>query len=295
MFRKIFITFAVGFLAFASVSAVEDSTTVSTDVDETAAVEKSLPPELIGGSLLPGTSEGVKEAVKNQEGEDLNTAEKKLQWLQTTFIRNVISQLIGWTAALAVVFLIFGGYQYLTSVGNDEQIKSAHKTITWSLAGLLLALLAFAIVQILVNIKFDTAPSSNLLAADVSQILPLTEEGWDKIGEIANLPRGDFKTEFLPVVARFLIYGMAFVAFLVFFVAGAWLVVGWGNDESVKKAKNAIIWGVVGLAFAAASYALVKGLLGVDLSWEEEVAEVVDVETVEEGTVEIEDEKEDKE
>lgn len=252
MFRKIFITLAVGFLTLAPVF-----------VEEVAAVE---PPELPGGSLLPGTSQDVKDAVKGQEG-DLNAAEKELQWLQTTFLKNIINQLIGWTAALAVVFLVIGGYQYLTAVGNEEQIKSAHKTITWSLAGLLLALLAFAIVQILVNIEFDK-PDANLLAADISEIVPFYQ-GWEgaEVKEIKNLPTADFKTEFLPVIARFLIYGMAFVAFLVFFVAGVWLVIGWGNEESIKKAKNAIIWGVVGLAFAAASYALVKGLLGIDLKW----------------------------
>ena len=271
MFRKFFITLSILIFALAAVWAADADSTIdegstNTGAEETATVEKSKPPGLIGGSLLPGTSEEVKEAIRAQEG-DLNAAEKGLQWLQTTFIKNIINQLIGWTAALAVVFLVIGGYQYLTAIGNEEQIKAAHKTITWSLVGLLLAMLAFAIVQILVNIEFD-APA-NLLAADVSQdvekILPFTD--WEKVKEIGNLPQGDFKTEFLPVVARFMIYGMAFVAFLVFFVAGAWLVVGWGNEESVKKAKNAIIWGVVGLAFAAASYALVKGLLGVDLSW----------------------------
>ncbi|MFH1546586.1 MAG: hypothetical protein ABIE14_04375 [Patescibacteria group bacterium] len=267
MFRKIFITLAIGFFTFASaLVAVADDASNTSD---------STPPDLIGGSLLPGTSIEVKTAVGKETEKDGNTliaAEKQLQWLQTTFLKNVINQLIGWTAALAVVFLVIGGYQYLTAVGNDEQIKSAHKTITWSLAGLLLAMLAFAIVQILVNIDFNApAPAANLLVADVAEdvkkILPFAEDDWGGDAAIKNLPRGDFKTEFLPVVVRFLIYGMAFVAFLVFFVAGVWLVVGWGDEESVKKAKNAIVWGVVGLAFAAASYALVKGLLDVNLEW----------------------------
>ena len=262
MFRKIFITLAIGFFTFAPAFVAA--------ADDTSDTSDSTPPDLIGGSLLPGTSDDVKEAVGKEtekDGTTLIAAEQELQWLQTTFLRNVINQLIGWTAALAVVFLVIGGYQYLTAVGNDEQIKSAHKTITWSLAGLLLAMFAFAIVQILVNINFDKPIASNLLAADVSQILPFVEDTWVGDDAIKNLPTADFKTEFLPVVVRFLIYGMAFVAFLVFFAAGVWLVVGWGNEESIKKAKNAIIWGVVGLAFAAASYALVKGLLDVDLDW----------------------------
>jgi len=217
---------------------------------------KIKPPRLIGGTLLPGTQESVQEQIQADSS----------AWLQNTFFSNLIDQLIGWTAALAVIFLIIGGYQYLTAIGNEEQIKQAHKTIIWSLVGVLISLLAFAIVQILVNINFETT-KSDLLAANVSDILPFAEPGWNGDEAIRNLPKAEFKEEFLPVVARFLIYGMAFLAFLVFFASGAWLVVGWGEDESVKKAKNAIIWSITGLAFAAASYALVKGLLGVDLSW----------------------------
>ena len=288
MFRKIFISLSILIFTLAPVWATEgeDSTAATADsvvTEETASAEKSKPPKLIGGSLLPGTSEDTREVIQKDSS----------SWLQITFFRNVINQLIGFTAALAVLFLIVGGYQYLTAVGNDEQIKQAHKTITWSLGGLLLALLAFAIVQILVNIDFDTT-ESNLLAADVSkeveEIVPFMGGLWDSkaASEVAALPQGDFKTEFLPMIARFLIYGMAFVAFLVFFAAGVWLVLGWGEEESIKKAKSAIIWGVTGLAFAAASYAMVKGILGVDLSWGEKegvVAEEGAEETAEMMTV----------
>lgn len=222
---------------------------------------KVRPPSLIGGDLLPGTG-NAEEALRNDSS----------GWLQNIFLNKVINILIGLTAALAVVFIILGGYQYLTSVGNDEQIKTAHKTITWGLVGVLIAMLAFAIVQILVNIDFDPAQvSPDLLSASdrdsVGEILPFADKDWMGDEAVKNLPKAEFKEKFLPVVARFLIYGMAFAAFLVFFVAGVWFVVGWGEEESIKKAKNAIIWAVTGLAFAAVSYILIKGLLGINLSW----------------------------
>lgn len=218
---------------------------------------KLIPPKLIGGELLPGTEEEIQKEIE----------EDATGWLQNTFLKNLIDNAIGWTAALAVLFLIIGGYQYLTAAGDEEKIKNAHKAITFSLVGLLLALLAFAIVQIVVNIQFSDT-EARLLAADVKDILPFAEEEWEGgVKEIENLPKADFKEEFLPIIARLLIYGMASVAFLVFLFAGAYLVVGWGEEASVKKAKDTITWAITGLAFAAVSYILVRGMLGIDLSF----------------------------
>jgi hypothetical protein len=223
------------------------------------------PPALIGGSLLPGTG-NAQEALRNDSS----------LWLQNIFLNKLINILIGLTAAIAVVFIIFGGYQYMTAMGNEEQIKKGHKTMTWGMMGVMLALLSFAIVQVIVNINFDVVPDvvpADILSESASQsvgkIVPFYNDTWDaeQAAEVAALPKSEVKEEFLPVVARFLIYGMAFVAFLVFFTAGAWLVLGWGEEAEVKRSKNMITWAVAGLAYAAVSYLLVKGLLGLDLSW----------------------------
>lgn len=100
-------------------------------------------PDLIGGTLLPGVSHS-KEAMRNDAS----------GWLQNVFLRNVIDILIGLTASIAVIFIILGGYQYLTAFGNEEQVKQGHKTMTWGLVGVFLAVIAFAIVQIIINIDF---------------------------------------------------------------------------------------------------------------------------------------------
>ncbi|MDD5179589.1 MAG: pilin, partial [Candidatus Gracilibacteria bacterium] len=228
------------------------------------ALAATNPPPIIGGTLLPGVNAGISQQTGSTQGE------KELNWLQNVFFKNTINKLIGWTAALSVVFLIIGGYQYLTAIGNDDQIKKAHKTITWSLIGVALAMLAFAIVQIVVNLKFSNT-SANLLSAAVTSsyskelqsIIPCFG-GSCAVSEVAALPQGDFRDEFLPTIARFLIYAMGAVSFIIFFVAGAILVFSWGEEDLTKKAKNAIVWGITGIAFAAASYLLVKGISSID-------------------------------
>ncbi len=48
---------------------------------------------------------------------------------------------------ISVAFLIYGGYQYLTSSGNDEKIKAGQKTITNSVIGLVIVLAAALIIN----------------------------------------------------------------------------------------------------------------------------------------------------
>ena len=66
----------------------------------------------------------------------------------------VITYAIGLTAALAVIGIIIGGYQYLTAFGNEEQYKKAANTIVTAVIGLILAITAFGIVKIITSLKF---------------------------------------------------------------------------------------------------------------------------------------------
>jgi len=62
-----------------------------------------------------------------------------------------INLLLGLAGSAAVVFIIVGGYQYITSNGNDETAEQARKTITNSVIGLIVIIMAYAIVRIVVN------------------------------------------------------------------------------------------------------------------------------------------------
>lgn len=235
------------------------------DSETTPSTVQNTPPSVIGGKLLPGTQDAVEQEI-----------DKDIQgWFQSSFLSKIITTLIGWTAALAVVMILIGAYQHLTAAGNEERVKQGNKTITFGLVGVVLALLAFAIVQILINFDFGGA-KADLLAADVvfeneiDQVVPFydSESGnWSSEGneEVAALPQSDFRNEFLPIIARIMIYGIGSVAFMVFFGAGVWLVIGWGEEESIKKAKNVIIMAITAMAFAAGSYILVKSLLEIDI------------------------------
>lgn len=78
------------------------------------------------------------------------------------FIRNIINVLLFLIGAIAVIMIIIGGINYTTSAGDPKKTKVAKDTILYSVIGLVVALLAYAIVGFVVdNIKSSGGSSSN--------------------------------------------------------------------------------------------------------------------------------------
>lgn len=69
----------------------------------------------------------------------------------TTLLSNAAVILMGFVGALSVIFLIVGGIQYITSAGNSDGSAKAKKTITYAVAGLVLALSTTAIINLIGN------------------------------------------------------------------------------------------------------------------------------------------------
>ena len=66
-------------------------------------------------------------------------------------LNNIIDLMIGGAAAVAIVFLIVGGVQYIGSLGNQEGAQKAKTTIINSIIGLIIILLAYLVIKIIAN------------------------------------------------------------------------------------------------------------------------------------------------
>ena len=64
-------------------------------------------------------------------------------------VMNIAFSLI---AGVTVVFIIFGGYQYMTSRGNTEQATKGRQTVLWAVIGLAAVVGAATIVNIVLNL-----------------------------------------------------------------------------------------------------------------------------------------------
>ncbi|MBN1494459.1 hypothetical protein JW911_01830 [Candidatus Peregrinibacteria bacterium] len=111
------------------------STTPSTPAGDEPAERITTPPPIPQISTLPGP-----------QGTDVRDANL---YLQQSFLPSITMTVIRIAIPLAVVFLIFGAVQFLTAYGSDEKLNIAKKTITWSLVGLVISLLSYAIVQLI--------------------------------------------------------------------------------------------------------------------------------------------------
>ena len=125
----------IGFLALSALGNIAYA------IDTTKPEVKLTKP--VGGDILPGGQ--------------LYQTDIKSSFVFSKLIPFAIKYLIGIAAALAVVAIMIGGYQYLTAFGDTEQHKKATKTIMWAVLGLILCITAYGIVGIVSSIQFGGA------------------------------------------------------------------------------------------------------------------------------------------
>lgn len=87
----------------------------------------------------------------------------------TTFTTDAVQLITMIAAAAAVLFLIKGGYSYITSTGKPDALEEAKKTISRSLIGLIIVLGASSLVTILSGALVGNSGDST------SATLPLTQ------------------------------------------------------------------------------------------------------------------------
>ncbi len=68
-------------------------------------------------------------------------------------VNTIINVIIGMVGFIAVVMMIIGGISFITSQGDTNKVTKARNTILYGVVGLVVALLAFAIVNfVLANV-----------------------------------------------------------------------------------------------------------------------------------------------
>ena len=88
-------------------------------------------------------SSPVQEGINSAQGEGTPSQLTGTGGVFTTIV-NTLLFIIG---AVSVVMLIWGGIRYTTSAGSSSAVTSAKNTIMYAIVGLIIAFLAFAIVN----------------------------------------------------------------------------------------------------------------------------------------------------
>jgi hypothetical protein len=71
-------------------------------------------------------------------------------------IKTIVNILLYILAAISVVFIILAGIYYTTSGGDSANVKKAKDTLLYSVVGLIVAILAYSIVNFVITNVTDT-------------------------------------------------------------------------------------------------------------------------------------------
>lgn len=126
--------------------------------------ETSAPPPATGGSSGSGSSSGGKVTqppiipVGSTSNQKLylphdTSQDSNMNYVQNRLLPGIATMIIGITGGLALLFVIISGIQLLTSYGDSAAAEKAKKTLTYALAGVVIAGLSYAIVAIVGSIS----------------------------------------------------------------------------------------------------------------------------------------------
>jgi TRAP-type C4-dicarboxylate transport system permease small subunit len=137
---------------------------------------------------------------------------------------------------VAVAYVIYGGIRYITSQGEPEHTRAALSTIINALVGLSIAIVAASFVGFLGN---------SLGGQNTGTALP-------------NINPSSATQTILNIV--FGIIGS--VSFLMVVYGGFRFVISRGNPDATSKARNTVIYAVIGLAVTLVAFSAVNFVVG---------------------------------
>lgn len=167
-------------------------------------------------------------------------------------VKKVIAYIINFglafAGAIAAIFVVVSGYQYIVAAGNPEKIEKAKMGLTWSISGFGLVVSAYAIVYLVQRI-FN-------VNRNVAQQIPGGAPG--------GVPgsAGSILERILDLIFTF---GAA-IAIIFLIIGGYRYVTSQGNPELVEKAKKTVLYSIIGLVVifvATVTFRLLQDILQV--------------------------------
>ena len=162
-------------------------------------------------------------SVKNPEDE-----QQMKQYIWTVAL-NIASTIFGVAGYLAVLFVIYGGFQYMLSRGDPGLAAKGKKTITNAVIGIVICALA------------------STIAGAINEVVVAARESG---------------TDFFVTIANTAIMWAGIIAVVMIVVGGIYYVSSNGDASKVIKAKNTILYSVIGLVITIVAAAIVNTVLG---------------------------------
>lgn len=97
-------------------------------------------------NFITTASAGIKDFVNSvnvDKNSDVNSVYNKID--------AIVSFAIGLIGLIIFIYIIYGGFLYLTSQGNPDQTKKAQQIIVFAIIGAVILGLAYGLTQLIIN------------------------------------------------------------------------------------------------------------------------------------------------
>jgi len=147
-------------------------------------------------------------------------------------VLNIIELVLVVVAYIAFFYILYGGFLFITGGGNASQIEKARKSIFGAVIGLIISFGAIAITNLVFNVLIGGGTPNEFGVRQIS--------AEDLLQNGLNLTY----------------YIVGILAVVVIVLAGLSYVTSAGDSGKVTRAKNMILYAVVGLVVVIAAYAI---------------------------------------
>ena len=70
----------------------------------------------------------------------------------------IFNAVLGLVGVISLAIMIYGGYRWMTSAGNEETVSEAKRILTAGAIGLTIIIIAYSVVYFIVNSLVDQTP-----------------------------------------------------------------------------------------------------------------------------------------
>ncbi len=148
------------------------------------------------------------------------------QDLRQNVIEPILKYFLTFVAAIAVIMVVLSGLRMIFAAGDDGKIKKQQQVLLGSLTGLVIILIARPLIAAFYGYE-EVKPDPKSVIGIIMQI------------------------------TNYVLGFVAILAILMLIYAGFLMVLHFGNDALVQKARKIITWVLIGLALIISAYTIV--------------------------------------
>lgn len=168
-------------------------------------------------------------------------------------VLNIIEIVLQVIAYATAGYIIYGGFKYLTAAGSPDRVTAGRKIITNALVGLVISFMSIAIVNLISgNVGLNTAVAANCAATGANVTVDPNCVGVAKT-DANDVVNGVLNTAY---------FAAGVTGVIVIIVSALFYVTSNGDASKTKRAKDGILYAVVGLVVVMVAFVITNFVIG---------------------------------